>query len=51
MFIGLLGRGGRDAFGENVTAGPGLGTGLRRVVGSRDGVLVGRLFAGDDVMI
>ena len=37
-------------FGENVTAGPGLGPGLRRVVGSSDGALVGRPFAGDDVI-
>ena len=50
MFVELLRCGGRDVFGDDVTAGPGLGPGLRRVVGSWDGARVGRPFAGDDVI-
>ena len=42
MFVELLRCGGRDVFGDDVTAGHGLDPGMRRVVGSRD---------GDDVLI
>lgn len=49
--VELLGRGGRNSLGESVVPRPGFGPGLRGVVGSRDGALVGRTSAGDDVLV